>query len=482
MTTKSEPTAVVPVVTFAAKSSEDDRGSIPRQQRDCRTAAEAEGREVVAEYEDENKSAYSGNRGDDLERAMAHAERLVAERGSCEFWIVHSDRLARGDGKRAKHLVHYAVWALDHGITIRSVQDPDTFRTLGSAGNMGDRNTEDSKRKGEATRIGLDARRESGKAVGAIPLGYRHEHVIENGQPVLDRRGRVMTRRVIDPHGAEVYERMVSAAESGRTPGQISRALNADGERTTRAKTWTTRAVRRVLRNDDYLGETGYPALVERDRWNDLQERLARLDPVAAQARKGGRPAKPESADFILRGVAFCRDCGAPHRSRRYRNGTRKYRCSRAMEGRGLCDSRPVPADLAEQHVLAHFETIVGDSMAAFLAVQAQERAAELAVQEGAVKRAHEQLRTRERRLRKITGAVRAGTRRGRRRDGRRRAPPGRSRRGRDRDAAAGRAGRGSARRGVHRCPRPGRLAGVDDRSPSTWSAAGSRPPSAPPT
>jgi Resolvase, N terminal domain len=63
---------------------------------DCRAAAEAEGRDVVAQCSNESASAYKGDRGPGLERAMAHADRAGAE-----LWVQHSDRLARGDGKRA---------------------------------------------------------------------------------------------------------------------------------------------------------------------------------------------------------------------------------------------------------------------------------------------------------------------------------------------------------------------------------------------
>src|SRR4051794_38841606 len=98
----------IPAVIFAAKSTEDKRGSIDTQLADGRALAEAEGWEVVGEFNDAGFSAYSGNRGPDLERAMACAE----ERVPCRFVVQHSDRLARGDGKRAKHLVEYALWAL----------------------------------------------------------------------------------------------------------------------------------------------------------------------------------------------------------------------------------------------------------------------------------------------------------------------------------------------------------------------------------
>lgn len=62
----------------------------------------------------------------------------------------HSDRLARGDGINARHLIQLVFWAGQNGVTLRSVQDDSTFAHDLMAFVMGFRNTEDSKRKGEA--------------------------------------------------------------------------------------------------------------------------------------------------------------------------------------------------------------------------------------------------------------------------------------------------------------------------------------------
>src|SRR5690349_10020515 len=107
-----QPAPATPAVIYGAKSTEDTHGSIPTQLADARELAEREGYEVVAEYNDEAASAYSGNRGDGLAAAMAKCEALVAERGEAVLIVQHSDRLARGDGRKSKHLVEYALWAI----------------------------------------------------------------------------------------------------------------------------------------------------------------------------------------------------------------------------------------------------------------------------------------------------------------------------------------------------------------------------------
>jgi hypothetical protein len=101
----------IPCVIYAANSTEDRRGSIPDQLGECRAAIErASGRDLVAEYSDEAFSAFRRSRGPGLVDAMQHAEDLAREFGSAELWAQHSDRLARGDGRSARHAVEVALW------------------------------------------------------------------------------------------------------------------------------------------------------------------------------------------------------------------------------------------------------------------------------------------------------------------------------------------------------------------------------------
>src|SRR5215208_5300387 len=91
-------------VLYAAKSTEDERGSIPTQLAQCRAQAEREGREIVDEFYDESASAFKGNRGSGLSAAKDAAIKAAAQHGGCHLFVQHSDRLARGDGITADHL------------------------------------------------------------------------------------------------------------------------------------------------------------------------------------------------------------------------------------------------------------------------------------------------------------------------------------------------------------------------------------------
>ena len=71
---------LTPDIIYAAKSTEDKHGSIPDQLVRTHAAAEAEGRQVIAEFSDEGFSAFKGNRGEGLAQARDLAEKEGASR------------------------------------------------------------------------------------------------------------------------------------------------------------------------------------------------------------------------------------------------------------------------------------------------------------------------------------------------------------------------------------------------------------------
>ena len=183
---------MIPAVIYAAKSTEDVHGSIPDQLADGRALATRRDLEVVAEFQDEAASAYHGDRGPGLASALAACERLSAEHGSCALVVQHSDRLARGDAKQARHLIEIVLWAIKHDVELLSVQDPeilaggDMALLLGAIGGM--RNHQDSKRKSLSVTDGHRRRAvERGQFVGRAPYGYLFEDKCSWSSPVRPR-------------------------------------------------------------------------------------------------------------------------------------------------------------------------------------------------------------------------------------------------------------------------------------------------------
>lgn len=302
-------------VIYAAKSSEDRRGSIRDQLRECRELIAADrDREVAGEYTDERFSAFSGNRGPGLVDAMQHAEELVLEHGRAELWVQHSDRLARGDGVRARHAVEVGLWALKRGVTIRCVQDPDTFRDLLYAVVTGQRNHEDSRRRGLAMGAGRRRAAERGEFIGYLPDGY--DLVAE-----IDARGRARKRMVIDPVRRPVIEMAFRLALRGRTTGQIAVSLNRrgwvtkPGRRDAVPAKWTSGSVLHLLRNPRYAGLVPFGGrIVARDACPAYisereHERIGRMLDARAPA-KGVKPKRLET--YLLAGLMRCGRCGRP--------------------------------------------------------------------------------------------------------------------------------------------------------------------------
>ena len=196
-------------VIYAAKSTEDKRGSIGTQLEECRERAGAEGWEVVGEFTDEAFSAYHGNRGDGLARAMALCEEAG---GDVALIVQHSDRLARGNVKDARHLVEYAIWAIKHDVRLVSLQDPEMLAEgdygllMSTIGGM--RNHQDSKRKAESVKAGIKRRRAKGKAWGKAPQGYKVERRFGDD-------GEVVTRPRCRPGGGSDHRDAVRRARRG---------------------------------------------------------------------------------------------------------------------------------------------------------------------------------------------------------------------------------------------------------------------------
>ena len=217
---------MIPAVIYAAKSSEDLRGSLGTQIDDCRHAVAGAGtRAVVAEYADEGISGYKRSRGPSLANAMREAAALASEHGSAELWVQHSDRLARGDGRNARHLVEIALWALKANVAVRSVEDADTFRDLLYAVVTGERNHEDSRRKGASSAAGVKRAVHRGEYAGQPLDGYR---VVVSA----DARGHVAKSLAIDPKREPLIRLIFRMAKRGAMPTKIARIANKDGWRT----------------------------------------------------------------------------------------------------------------------------------------------------------------------------------------------------------------------------------------------------------
>jgi DNA invertase Pin-like site-specific DNA recombinase len=330
-------------IVYAAKSTDDTKGSIPTQLEDCRTMAEREGLTVVAEYRDEAKSAYSGSRGDGLAQAKEHAEKIAP----CSLIVQHTDRLARGDAIQAAHLVEVVLWAMKANVRIRSVQDDRTGESILDAALTGTRNYEDSKRKSEAVKAGKRRRAARGLYPGGDePYGFTHRRVGEQRTLVPNPAQVSIVRRVYE-------EYVAGSSELG-----IAKRLTADGIRTkTGAARWHPSTIRRILTSPIYVGElqsngervpSNIKPIISRKLWEACQQRRESLG-----STKGSGRGRPPKGPFLFTGGLLRCDCGSAMVPR---SEADVYRCSgRSQYGSDFCDQPQLSRKLVDESVFAYF-------------------------------------------------------------------------------------------------------------------------------
>jgi DNA invertase Pin-like site-specific DNA recombinase len=363
-------------VVYAAKSTADEKGSIPTQLSDGRERAGRGGWSVAGEYKDEAKSAHHGSRGPGLEEAMAHAERIAP----CVFIVQHSDRLARGDGKQARHLVEIVLWAIKHDVQLLSVQDPemlaggDMALLMGTIGGM--RNNQDSERKGKATKDGhRRAVVERGEWRGGIlPAGYSIVRTV-------DARGKVEREIIKRADDELIYELLWQLALDNASEQHIALELNRRGYLTRPVRKGQSRVafsagrVSQILNNPFYAGMQplngelspgSWPTYVDFEDWQRL--RTERRERGGATARKRGRP--PEG--YLLSELAICGTCGSAMQGRsthtRKKDGVRSraYVCRAHREhheqDEHFCPAMPLDGTAVDRLVVGGIEALLRDA------------------------------------------------------------------------------------------------------------------------
>ena len=335
-----------PALVYAAKSSPDEKGSIADQLKEGREKAKELGLEFTAEYSEEDISAYTDDRGPELAAALEHAERIGAT-----LIVQHSDRLARGDAKQARHLVEIALWALKADVKIHCIQDPRTFESLQDAAVMGERNMEDSRRKSKAVKAGLERRRKKGIFTGNAPFGYRH------------RRNEFDERLlVVDEERAAWVRRIFARYLAGWGYVNIARELEAEGVLTATGQSlWSAISVLNMVRNPVYAGllrdgekliEATHEAIVDRETWQKAQV----LRKAKARTHKRGRPSVGKH--LFRKGFLKCGICGASMvpRTRRSSNPRNEiYYCIGRIRHPHTCDLSSIHRVDIDDAVYAYF-------------------------------------------------------------------------------------------------------------------------------
>lgn len=341
----SDPKAI-PVVVYAARSARATENQETAQQiAAVRAAVKREGgREIVSVYEEDGKSGWRGDRGPQLEAAMAHAVALADDHATVELWSWMSNRVGRGSGRKdeARSVLEVLTYLRRHGVTGRSVKDDEFMAKPMLWGFAAEQAEKYSADLSANVSRGKDAQWERGDWIGGpIPDGF-----MSNGAKGIAK----------DPIREGVIAYVWELAIAGRACASIARQLNAEGHRTKNGGAWTRRRVQDLLSNAVYAGfsvrwrgqdreqrRAGvHPAYVSADDFEAVARATAKRDRSAdARTANAGRP----SRRYLLATLTRCWKCGgkvyAVTSTYRRKDDTRQrlYMCGEVHRGTGLCDA-----------------------------------------------------------------------------------------------------------------------------------------------
>jgi site-specific DNA recombinase len=292
--------------------SEDPNGEklgVQRQLDDCLELAAQLGWEVVARYDDNDISAYSGKRRPGFEAMLVAMENR--EFGALLVW--HTDRLYR-QLKDLERLIPLA-----DGLTIKAVNsgELDLSNSTGKmvARILGSVAQQESEHKGER-QLRANAQK---AAAGKWQTGNRCFGYSMQGEPI--------------PVEADAIRAAVSDVLGGKSLTQISREWNAQGLKGSRGTAWKSPRLRRVLVNPRYAGlkthqgrEVGpgkWEALIDVDTHRGLVAYLSTRDRNNINSKLSFE--KKHMGSFVYR----CGKCGSVMRhSVPGPNQPRRYQCS----------------------------------------------------------------------------------------------------------------------------------------------------------
>ena len=326
-------------VIYARYSSSNQREeSILGQIRDCQQYAERNGITVIHEYTD---SALTGktDKRPSFQQMIRDSEKHTFQ--TVLVWKL--DRFARNRYDSAM----YRNILKKNGVRLISVMEnisesPEGIILEGLMESLAEYY---SANLAENVKRGLYDSALERKIISQPTFGYKRG---DDGRYAIDELTAPIVRRVFEEYA------------SGKPYMQIVEDLNADGIRTLRGNPFNRNSLRKLLRNEKYIGvyrykdildENGIPPIIDRDLFDRVQLELKR------RSFTKKRITRDESDPYLLTSKLFCGHCGSPMTGESARSGTGKtyhyYACiGTRHQSRNGCNKKRVPKDWIENEVI----------------------------------------------------------------------------------------------------------------------------------
>ncbi len=324
-------------VIYARYSSDSQREeSIDGQIRECTEYAERNGITILGSYVDRALSARTDDRPD-FQRMIADSEKRLFD--IVLVWKLDRFSRDRYDSAHYKHILK------KNGVRVMSVKEnisdgPEGIileSILEGYAEYYSAELSEKIQRGQ-TENALKCKTNG----GTLPLGY----CSDNEQNIL-----------IDPVTAAIPLEIFTRYDNGESIKEICDALNSRGLKTRNGKKFKVNGVSIILTNRKYMGEykyrdilkpDGIPAIIDKDMFERVQERMAKNKRAPAH--------KKAEDEYLLTTKLFCGTCGRIMAGECGTSGTKKvkhhyYKCGGAKRHLG-CKRKAIKKDWIEKVVV----------------------------------------------------------------------------------------------------------------------------------
>lgn len=323
-------------VIYARYSSHAQKdASIEQQIRECRKYAHEHDLQIVGEYCDHALSGTSDKRPQFMkmikDSAKGHWQRVL---------VYKIDRFARNRYDSAM----YKARLKKNGVKVLSVMEPIPEGPEGIL--------LESVLEGSAEYYSANLSQNILRGMHDNALSCK----VNNGALALGFEKGPDGRFAIVPEEAEIVREIYRMYADGMNVQQIVAVLNARGLKTSRGVRFNKNSLHTILRNERYAGvyiwreirvDGGIPAIISRELFDEVQERLKKVAKAPAAART--------EADYLLTGKLYCGHCGSAMVGESGTSKTGKkfyyYNCVKRKRERA-CKKKQVRKDWIEELVV----------------------------------------------------------------------------------------------------------------------------------
>lgn len=346
------------------RSSTDNGGDIPSQQKACKEFIERQpGWTLVEEYYEKGVSGFKKRAAD---RDVIQQAKEDALKGRFDVLLVFMfDRLGRIDDETPFIL----QWFVEHGIEMWSVVEGQ--QKLNEHVDKLINYIRFWQASGESIKTSIRVNEKHSQMVeegiyrgGSVPFGYK---TVKSG--IFNKKGKELLKVVIDEEQASIVRLIYDLVDlEGYGQYRIAKYLNEKKIPSRTGKRWTSAAVGAVLRNPMYKGYMVYArntdkevfskkpnpelVIIDEAKWERVRLFCNGRSPEKVKKEKQNLVIKSTKSSLLLVGLVRCGHCGKPLTTtynRKYymkKDGTKKeyklpkYRCSGKSQLAVKCDGQ----------------------------------------------------------------------------------------------------------------------------------------------